>query len=354
MPELEELLEIMIQKNASDLHITVNSPPIIRVYGSLEPVEKYGKLDMEEAKRLCYSILTDHQKKTFEEGRELDFSFGFAGLGRFRGNIYLQRGSVGGVFRRIPAEIPTFQQLGLPPVLYELSQKSVGLILVTGPAGSGKSTTLAAIVDVINSEKAVHIVTIEDPIEFVHTHKTGLVNQREVGSDTESFYAALKHVLRQDPNVILMGETRDLETISIALTVAETGHLVLGTLHTTSTTETIHRIVDVFPAEQQQQIRTQLASTLEGVICQRLLPRSDGDGRVCACEVMILTPAIRNLIREGKIHQINAQLQMGRQLGMQTLNESLHTLYKDGIITKEAALQASYAPSELLILLGQD
>ncbi len=341
MVELEDLLRIMIEHGATDLHITTGSPPQIRVNSRLLPLD-LPPLTPADTRRLCYSVLTDAQKKRFEEEHELDFSFGIKGLSRFRANLFVQRGSVAGAFRAIPYRIRTFQELGLPPIVEELVRRPKGLILVTGPTGSGKSTTLAAMIDRINEERQGHIITIEDPIEYLHQHKNCIVNQREVYSDTFSFKEALKHILRQDPDVVLIGEMRDLETIEAALTIAETGHLTLATLHTNSCVETINRIIDVFPPHQQQQIRTMLSFVLEGVLTQQLLPRADGRGLVLALEIMVPNPAIRNLIRENKIHQIYGQMQMGQlESGMQTMNQSLFSLYQRGLITLKDAMARS-------------
>jgi twitching motility protein PilT len=344
---LQQLLKAMVEKGASDLHLTTGSAPQLRIDGDLVPL-RTNPLTPVEAKQLCYSVLTDSQKLRFEEDQELDFSFGVRGLSRFRGNLFLQRGAVGGAFRTIPFNIRSFSDLGLPPVLEELCNKPRGLVLVTGPTGSGKSTTLAAMIDKINTERHEHIVTIEDPIEYLHAHKNCLVNQREVGTDTTSFKKALKHILRQDPDVVLIGEMRDLETIEAALVTAETGHLVFATLHTNSAAQTINRIIDVFPPNQQSQIRAQLSFVMEGVIAQGLVPRADGKGRVPAMEIMIPNAAIRNLIREDKIHQIYSQMQMGQgRSGMQTLNQSLASLYLKRLITLEDALTHSSEPEEL-------
>lgn len=340
-PEMEELLRIMVEERATDLHITSGVPPTIRVNKRLIPLD-YPPLTPADTHRLCYSVLTEAQKKRFEEERELDFSFGIAGLSRFRGNLFVQRGAVAGAFRAIPHRIPGFKELGLPPVVEELTRRPKGLIVVTGPTGSGKSTTLAAMIDRINEERFGHIVTIEDPIEYLHPHKNCIVNQREVGSDTFGFKEALKHILRQDPDVILIGEMRDLETIEAALTLAETGHLTLTTLHTNSAVETINRIIDVFPPHQQQQVRTMLSFVLEGILCQRLLPRADGKGLVLAMEILVPNAAIRNLIRENKVHQIYSHMQVGQQeTAMQTMNQSLLSLYCQGLITLEDAMEAS-------------
>ena len=325
-PTLHQLLKVMLDKGASDLHITTGTPPQLRIDDDLVPLRTEA-LTPVDTKQLCYSILTDAQKLRFEEDQELDLSFGVKNLARFRANIFLQRGAVAAAFRLIPFKIVPLGDLGLPPVIAELCERPRGLVLVTGPTGSGKSTTLASMIDKINTENRDHILTIEDPIEFVHPHKSCLVNQREVHSDTHGFSAALRAALREDPDVVLIGEMRDLETIEAALRIAETGHLTFGTLHTNSASQTINRIIDVFPAHQQGQIRTQLSLVLEGIVCQALLPKVGG-GRVVSLEIMVPTPAIRNLIREDKIHQIYSAMQTGQEkLGMQTMNQCLTTLY---------------------------
>ena len=352
MANLHQLLKAMIEKGASDLHITTNSPPQLRIDGKLHPL-KMPPTAPPETKQLCYSILTDAQKHRFEETWELDLSFGVRGLSRFRGNIFMQRGAVAGAFRAIPYKILSFEELGLPKIVTELARKPRGLILVTGPTGSGKSTTLASIIDRINTERNEHIITIEDPIEYLHPHKGCVVNQREVGADTKGFGAALKYILRQDPDVVLIGEMRDLETIEAALVVAETGHLAFATLHTNSCVQTINRIVDVFPPYQQSQVRAQLSFVLEGVMCQTLLPRSNGTGRVMAIEVMIPNPAIRNLIREDKVHQIYSQMQIGQdKFGMQTMNQALASLYQRRLISLEDATARSHDVDELRNLIS--
>jgi len=344
---LQELLRVMTDRGGSDLHISSGSPPRIRVNGKLSPLES-APLNGVDSKQLCYSILTDTQKHKFEEENELDFSFGIKGLSRYRGNLFVQRGTVAGVFRTIPFKIKSFQELGLPPILEELSKKPRGLILVTGPTGSGKSTTLAAMVDKINTERAEHIITVEDPIEYLHSSKTALVNQREVGYDTQGFKKALKYILRQDPDVVLLGELRDMDTIETALTIAETGHLCFATLHTNSCVQTINRIVDVFPADHQPQVRAQLSFVLEGVLAQLLIPKADGKGRVVSLEVLVPNAAIRNLIREDKVHQIYSQMQVGQtKFGMQTMNQSLLNLYQRRLITLEEAIGRSQEPDEL-------
>jgi twitching motility protein PilT len=322
MANMHQLLKAMIEKGASDLHVTTGTAPQLRIDGKLHPL-RMPPLSPPETKQLCYSVLTDAQKHQFEETNELDLSFSVQKLSRFRGNVFVQRGNVSGAFRAIPFKIKTFEELGLPRIAGELAQKPRGLVLVTGPTGSGKSTTLATMIDKINAERNEHIVTIEDPIEYLHHHKGCVVNQREVGADTSSFKNALKYILRQDPDVVLIGEMRDLETIEAALTVAETGHLCFATLHTNSAVQTINRIVDVFPPYQQSQVRAQLSFVLEGVLCQALMPRANGPGRVMALEIMVPNAAIRNLIREDKIHQIYSAMQVGQdKFGMQTMNQS--------------------------------
>jgi twitching motility protein PilT len=344
---LHQLLRMMIEKGASDMHITTGSPPLLRIDGAIVPI-KLPALSPVETKQLCYSVLTEEQKIQFEKTKELDLSFGVKNLSRFRANIFVQRGAVSGAFRSIPFKILTFDELGLPPVVQELASKPRGLVLVTGPTGSGKSTTLASIIDKINSETRQHIMTIEDPIEYLHPHKRCIVNQREVGADTASFKAALKYVLRQDPDVVLVGEMRDLETIEAALTIAETGHLVFATLHTNSAIQSINRIIDVFPPHQQSQVRAQLSFVLEGVLSQLLLPRAGAPGRALALEVMVPNAAVRNLIREDKLHQIYSQMQVGQEKhSMQTLNQSLYSLYARRIISLEEAMGRSYEPDEL-------
>ncbi len=348
---LHQLLRAMIEKGASDMHITTGSPPLLRIDGAIVPL-KLPPLSPVETKQLCYSVLTEDQKIQFEKNKELDLSFGVKNLSRFRANIFMQRGAVSGAFRSIPFKILSFDELGLPPVVSELSGKPRGLVLVTGPTGSGKSTTLASILDKINSETRQHIITIEDPIEYLHPHKRCIVNQREVGSDTMKFKDALKYVLRQDPDVVLVGEMRDLETIEAALTIAETGHLVFATLHTNSAVQSINRIIDVFPPHQQSQVRAQLSFVLEGVISQLLLPRAGGPGRVLTLEVLVPNAAIRNLIREDKVHQIYSQMQVGQaKHGMQTMNQSLFSLYQRRLITLEECMGRSSEPDELRMMI---
>jgi len=348
---LPVLLKAMIDRSASDLHLTVEAPPRLRIDGRLIPLRSEA-LAPAETKDLCYSILNDTQKQRFEEEKELDLSFDIKGLARFRANIFLQKKAVSGVFRRIPYQIPPLDSLGLPPVIQELARRPRGLVLVTGPTGSGKSTTLAAMLDLVNSERNAHIITVEDPIEYWHVHKKSIVNQREIGTDTTSFAGALKYVLRQDPDVVLIGEMRDLETIEAALRVSETGHLVLASLHTNSAIQTINRIVDVFPAYHQHRVRIQLSFVIEGIVCQQLLPRATGPGRVLAAEVLVPTPAMRNLIREEKLHQMYSQMQLGQQRsGMQTLNQHLAVLVQRGEIAQEVAVAVSSDPEELRSLL---
>ena len=351
MATLYDLLKMMIEKNASDLHITTGSPPRLRIDGKLELVD-HPPLTPADTKALCYSVLTDAQKHRYEENNELDLSFGVKGLSRFRANIFMQRGAVAGAFRTIPFEIRGFKELGLPEIVNELVKKPRGLILVTGPTGCGKSTTLAAMIDKINNERNDHIITVEDPIEYLHSHKKCLVNQREVTADTMSFKAALKYVLRQDPDVVLIGEMRDLETIEAALTVSETGHLTLATLHTNNAVQTINRIIDVFPPHQQEQIRVQLSFVLEGILAQQLMPVKSGKGRVLSIELLVPNPAIRNLIREDKIHQIYSMMQTGQaKFGMQTMNQSLFDLYTKGHISYEEAVGRSPVPDEMITML---
>jgi twitching motility protein PilT len=353
MATLPDLLKTTVDMGGSDLHITTNTPPQVRVNGKLQ---RLGLPDLGAAdtKALVYSVMTDAQKKRFEEKLELDFSFGIRGIARFRCNVFNQRGAVGAVYRLIPEQIKGFQELGLPPILATLAERPRGLVLVTGPTGSGKSTTLAAMLDKINAERKEHILTIEDPIEYIHPHKGCLVNQREVHSDTQGFADALRAALREDPDVVLIGELRDLETVEAALRIAETGHLTFGTLHTNSAAQTINRIIDVFPSHQQSQIRTQLSMVLEGIVCQALLPKKNGKGRVVGLEVLVPTAAIRNLIREDKIHQIYSSMQTGQEkVGMQTFNQCLATLYLSGQIELEAALSASSLRDELQDMINR-
>ena len=353
MANMHQLLKAMIEKGASDLHLTTGTAPQLRIDGKLHPL-RMPPLSPPETKQLCYSVLTDSQKHRFEESNELDLYFSVQKLSRFRANVFIQRGNVAGAFRAIPYKIPTFEELGLPKIVRELSDKPRGLVLVTGPTGSGKSTTLATIIDRINQERNEHIVTIEDPIEYLHQHKGCVVNQREVGADTDSFTGALRYILRQDPDVVLIGEMRDLETIEAALTVAETGHLCFATLHTNSALQTINRIVDVFPPYQQAQIRAQLSFVLEGVLCQALLPRANGPGRTMALEVMIPNAAIRNLIREDKIHQVYSAMQVGQEkFGMQTMNQALANHYKRRVISLEVAMGRSPDNDELRTMIAE-
>jgi len=350
---LHQLLKALVEQGGTDLHVTTNSPPQIRVDGNLVPLQ-LPPLTAPETKALAYSVLTDHQKHRFEENLELDFSFGVRGLARFRANIFSQRGAVAAAYRTIPWEVKSFQDLGLPDVVSNLCEKPRGLILVTGPTGSGKSTTLAAMIDKINNEDKGHIVTIEDPVEYLHGHKSCIVNQRELFADTHSFSNALKSVLRQDPDVVLIGEMRDLETIEAALRIAETGHLTFGTLHTNSAAQTINRIIDVFPAHQQSQIRAQLSFVMEGILCQALLPKASGKGRCLVMEILVPNSAIRNLVREDKIHQIYSMMQTGQaQFGMQTFNQSLASQYFKKQITLTTALSHSSNPDELQEMINR-
>jgi len=350
---LRALLEEMIEKDASDLHIVAGERPKIRVDGDIVNASTEEVLTPKDTLSLAYSVLTENQKKRFETENELDFSFGIQNLARFRGNCFKQRGCVSLVIRQIPFNVKTFQDLGLPGVVANLANKPRGLVLVTGPTGSGKSTTLAALIDKINKEMKGHIITVEDPIEFIHRHQQCIVNQREVGTDTNSFYAALKYALRQDPDVVLVGEMRDLETTAAALTIAETGHLAFATLHTNSAAESINRIVDIFPAHQQTQIRTQLSFVLEGVITQTLLQKAKGRGRVMAAEILVVTPAIRALIRDDKVEQIPSMMQAGKKHGMQTLNDALYQLYMGREVTKDECLRVSSNPNEFLRAIGE-
>ncbi len=350
---LHQLLKTLVEQGGTDLHVTTNSPPQIRINGRLVPLQ-LPPMSAPESKNLIYSVLTDNQKHRFEENLELDLSFGVKGLARFRANIFLQRGAVCAAFRTIPWEIRSFRDLGLPDVVQKIAEKPRGLVLVTGPTGSGKSTTLAAMLDKINSERNSHIVTIEDPVEFLHSHKKCIVNQRELHADTLSFGNALRSVLRQDPDVVLIGEMRDLETIESALRIAETGHLTFATLHTNSTVQTMNRIIDVFPSHQQSQVRAQLSFVLEGILCQTLLPTQNNAGRVLAMEIMVPNAAIRNLIREDKIHQIYSIMQTGQaKFGMQTFNQSLATLYLKKKISLELAVSTSSNPEELQDMINR-
>jgi twitching motility protein PilT len=349
---LRALLEEMLQRDASDLHITAAEKPKLRVDGDIVDSSVPDVLTPKDTLQLAYSVLTENQKKRFENDDELDFSFGIQNLARFRGNVFKQRGCVAMVIRMIPFNVRTFQELGLPAVIAKLAERPRGLILVTGPTGSGKSTTLAAIIDKINKDRKGHIITVEDPIEFIHRHQSCIVNQREIGTDTKTFANALKYALREDPDVILVGEMRDLETVAAALTIAETGHLVLATLHTNSAAESINRIIDVFPSNQQSQVRAQLAFVLEGVITQTLLPKAKGRGRCMAAEIMVATPAIRALIRDDKIHQIYSAMQSGKKFGMQTMNDALFQLYTSREVAQEECERVSHDPKEFLRMIG--
>ncbi len=353
MATLPDLLKQTVELSGSDLHLSIGSPPRVRVHGELQKLD-YPELTPSDTKSLSYAVLTDAQKKRFEETLELDFSFGIRGVARFRCNMFNQKGAVGAVYRQIPEIVRTFEDLGLPAVLAKMAERPRGLVLVTGPTGSGKSTTLAAMIDKINTERHGHILTVEDPIEYLHQHKNCLINQRELHSDTHSFTNALRAALREDPDVVLIGEMRDLETVESALRIAETGHLTFATLHTNSASSTITRIIDVFPSHQQSQIRTQLSLVVEGIVCQALLPRADGKGRVVSLEILVPTPGIRNLIREDKVHQIYSAMQTGQEkLGMQTMNQSLATLYFRRLITIETAMNASSNREELQEMINR-
>jgi twitching motility protein PilT len=351
--QINELLEQVLERGASDLHITAGSHPVVRVHGSLVRLDQYPKLMPDQIRRMVYGILAQKQRERLEADLELDISYALPGKARFRVNVYFQRDAIGAAFRMIPFEIKPLDTLGIPPQVADFARLPRGLVLVTGPTGSGKSTTLASLVDIVNVERACHIMTVEDPIEFLHRHKLAVVNQRELGQDTHSFASALKHVLRQDPDVILVGEMRDLETISTALTAAETGHLVFATLHTQDAPQTMDRVIDVFPPHQQQQVRVQLASTIHGVVTQQLLPTADGTGRAAACEILVATPAVRNLVREGKIHQIYSAMQAGGRFGMQTMDQGLTNLVRAGKVTFEAAQEQCHDVGELRRLLGK-
>jgi twitching motility protein PilT len=350
---LRALLEEMVSRNASDLHIVAGERPKLRIDGDITNSSADGELNPKDTLQLAYSVLTEQQKKRFELDDELDFSFGIQNLARFRGNVFKQRGCVSMVVRQIPFAIKTFEQLGLPGSIAKMAEKPRGLVLVTGPTGSGKSTTLAAMIDKINRERKGHIITVEDPIEFIHKHQGCIINQREVGSDTKSFANALKYALREDPDTILVGEMRDLETIQAALTIAETGHLAFATLHTNSAAEAINRIIDVFPSHQQSQVRAQLAFVLEGIVTQTLLPKAQGKGRVMAAEILVVTPAIRALIRDDKVHQIYSSMQSGKKFGMQTLNDALYQLYMNREVTADECLRVSGDPTEFQRMIGQ-
>jgi twitching motility protein PilT len=350
---LRALLEEMIERDASDLHITAGERPKLRIDGEITNSRNEYVMSPKDTLTLAYSVLTENQKKRFEQEDELDFSFGIQNLARFRGNCFKQRGCVSMAIRQIPFSIKTFQDLGLPAVIAKMAEKPRGLVLVTGPTGSGKSTTLAAMIDKINRERRGHIITVEDPIEFIHRHQNCIVNQREVGTDTKSFQMALKYALREDPDVILVGEMRDLDTIQAALTIAETGHLAFATLHTNSAAEAINRMIDVFPAHQQSQVRAQLAFVLEGIITQTLLAKAKGRGRAMAAEILVVTPAIRALIRDDKIHQIYSSMQSGKKFGMQTLNDALYALYMAREVSSDECLRVSSDPNEFLRMIGQ-
>jgi twitching motility protein PilT len=348
---IDALLSELVSRGGSDLHVTVGSHPVVRLHGSLQRLEEFPKLNADDTLHMLYRIMSSEQQKRLETQGQLDMSYSIPGLARFRVNVYSQRESLAAAFRLIPMELKTLEELGLPPSLHLLTSKPRGLVLLTGPTGSGKSTTLAALIDEINRQRTDHIVTIEDPIEFLHRHKTCIVNQREIGSDTHSFADALRAALRQDPDVILLGEMRDLETISTALTAAETGHLVFATLHTQNAPATVDRVIDVFPAAQQEQIRMQLAGALEGIVTQALLPTSDGRGRVAALEILFPDDAVRNLIRQGRVEQIYSVMQTGSQRGMQTMEQALHALVTRGVITRDTGLACSSRPDMLLGLL---
>jgi twitching motility protein PilT len=351
---IDELLEHMVTRNASDLHVTTGTPPVVRVRGEVQRLNDFDPLTAEETQQLLYRVLSSEQQKQLELKRQLDFSHSIPGLARFRVNVYFQRESIGAAFRLIPAELKTLEELGIPSSLHQLAEKPRGIVLVTGPTGSGKSTTLAALIDEINRNRAEHILTIEDPIEFLHRHKRCIVNQREIGPDATSFAEALRAALRQDPDVILVGEMRDLETIATALTAAETGHLVFGTLHTQSAPSTIDRIIDVFPAEQQEQVRIQIAGSLQGVVTQALLPTADGAGRVPALEILLPDDAVRNLIRQGKVEQIYSVMQTNTGRGMQTMEQSLADLIQRRVVNLEVGLSRSSRPQQLIGLLERN
>ena len=350
---LRSLLEEMVSRNASDLHIVAGERPKLRIDGDITNAAPELELAPKDTLQIAYSVLTEQQKKRFELEDELDFSFGIQNLARFRGNVFKQRGCVSMVVRQIPFAIKTFDQLGLPGSIAKMAEKPRGLVLVTGPTGSGKSTTLAAMIDKINRERKGHIITVEDPIEFIHKHQSCIINQREIGSDTKSFANALKYALREDPDIILVGEMRDLETIAATLTIAETGHLAFATLHTNSAAEAINRIIDVFPSHQQSQVRAQLAFVLEGIVTQTLLPKAQGKGRVMAAEILVVTPAIRALIRDDKVHQIYSSMQAGKKWGMQTLNDALYALYMNREVTADECLRVSGDPTEFQRMIGQ-
>ncbi|MHB0912425.1 MAG: type IV pilus twitching motility protein PilT [Armatimonadota bacterium] len=347
---IDDLLRLTVEKGASDLHLAVGIPPVLRIDGKLTPTP-FARLTAQDSQRLSYDILTDEQIQKFEATYELDFSYSVVKVSRFRVNLYRDKGTVAAAFRVIPARIPTLKELGLPAILEDLTRRPRGLILVTGPTGSGKSTTLAAMVNQINTERAQHIITIEDPIEYLHTHKQSIVNQRELGMDTKGFTNALRSALREDPDIILVGEMRDLDTISTAITCAETGHLVFATLHTNNASQTVDRMVDVFPPEQQEQIRFMLSNNLEAIICQQLIPRAGTPGRVCAMEIMVASSAVRNLVREAKAHQLNSVIQTSANVGMQTMDQCLRDFYLKGLIGYEEAISRAMNPEELKTML---
>ncbi len=349
---VNELLDVLVDAGGSDLHLAVGTPPQIRVHGDLRVVENYEKLKPVPLRSMVYAMLTGDQREALENEQELDFSHSVAGRGRFRVNVFFQRGSIGAVMRSIPDHVPTLEELGMPPAVREFANLTRGLILVTGATGSGKSTTLASLINLINQTRAVHVMTVEDPIEFMHRHNKAIINQREVGADTQSFARALRQALRQDPDVILVGELRDLETMETALTAAETGHVVFATLHTQSAAQSVERVIDVFPSGQQQQVRVQMAESLQGVVAQQLLPTADGAGRVAAVEVMVTTPAIRNLIRESKLHQIHSLMQAGGKHGMETMDQALAGLVKAGRVTVAEAVERAQDVQEFLNLTG--
>jgi twitching motility protein PilT len=351
--DFAEILTRMSEERASDVHLTAGYPPAMRLRGKIVPLEEYGLLSPQQTRDTVYSLLNDDQRKRFESNKQLDLAYAVPGVARFRVNTFFQRGSISAAFRRIPHQVPALDELGLPKILEDMTRKPRGLILVTGPTGSGKSTTLAAMLDIINAEREEHILTIEDPIEFLHSHKRCIVNQREIGADAEDFALALKSALREDPDVILVGEMRDLETMSTALTAAETGHLVFATLHTQYAPQTVDRVIDVFPAHQQQQIRVQLATSLQAVVTQQLVPLVGGQGRTVAAEVLVATPAVRNLIREGKVHQIYSAMQAGARFGMRSMDQSLAELVRTGRITFDIAVERATNPDDLRRLLGR-
>jgi twitching motility protein PilT len=350
--KIHDLLRIVMDRNASDLHLVAGAPPVIRLHGDLVRLENFERLDSAAIRKMVYSILTQRQRERLEDNLELDLSYSLPHKGRFRVNVYYQRDSIGAALRLIPAHIKSLSELGLPPQMEQFAEYPRGLVLVTGPTGSGKSTTLATLIDLINSQKQSHVMTVEDPIEFLHKHKRSVVNQREVGTDTKSFANALRHALRQDPDVILVGEMRDLETISIALTAAETGHLVFATLHTQDAPQSVDRMIDVFPPHQQQQVRVQVAASLQAIVTQQLLPKRDGEGRAVVAEMMIATPAIRNLIREAKTHQIYSAMQAGGRYGMQTMDQALAELVKRGRISFETGLERCHNVEDFKQLAG--